>query len=167
MIQTVRDVALRASATALPDQAISEAEQQLIAHNTSELYVIDKEDRLLGVVSDHEILRYRLMGGDGRTNIAALMSPVHSSLELTDDIESAARQLKEHSYASLPVVQQGRLIGQLGRLHLLRIFAESGTSLMSELLPVAHPTLTGPKFAQATQIAWGIPERSKVRVKSI
>ncbi|WP_437192083.1 CBS domain-containing protein [Planctomicrobium sp. SH527] len=167
MFQTVRDVALRAPATALPDQAISEAEQQLISHNTSEIYVIDTEDRLLGVVSDHEILRYRLMGGDGRTNIAALMSPVLSSLELTDNIESAARLLKEHEYASLPVVQQGRLIGQLGRLNLLRIMAESGNPMMGELLSVNHPTLTGPKFAQTSQIAWAIPEHSRARVKSI
>ncbi|SFH69414.1 CBS domain-containing protein [Planctomicrobium piriforme] len=161
MFLTVREVALRAPVTVLPDLAISEAEQLLISQNASEIYVTDATERLLGVVPDYEILKYRLIGGDGKARISALMSAITVTLEPSASIEAGARLLREHVHASIPVVEQGRLIGQLCRINLLRILAESGGATSGDLLPMQPPSVAAPKFMKPAQLAWGMAAASR------
>jgi len=124
--RTISDVALRSPVSVSPDLPIRDAEQLLIARHASELYVIDDQELLLGVVPDDEILKYRLIGGDGGARISALMSPVTIALAPDASLAEGARLLREHVHASLPVLENGRLIGQLCRLNLLRLLAELG-----------------------------------------
>ena len=121
---TVCDVALRAPVTVQPETTLADAEQVLIRSNASDLYVVDAHERLLGVVPDYELLKRRLIGGDSQRPVSSLMSPVTVSLTPGASLECGARLLREHIHASVPIVDRGRLIGQLCRANLLRILAE-------------------------------------------
>jgi CBS domain-containing protein len=124
MLLTVRDVALRAPVAIAATTSIREGEQRLISGLASELYVIDEDERLLGVVPDYEILKYRLLGGAGDDPISELATPVRVWLAPTASLQSGSLLLREHVHTSIPIVEQGRLIGQLCRINLLRILAE-------------------------------------------
>lgn len=148
---TVHDVALRSAVTVLADAAISQAEQLLIEKNASEVYVVDVQERLLGVVPDYEILKHRLIDGDEADAIASLMSPVKVWLLPTASLESGAILLREHVHASVPVIDNGRLIGQLCRVNLLRILAETRASGTAEPLPSEAHGVSPPKFLRTAQ----------------
>lgn len=154
---TVHDVALRSAVTVPPDASIAQAEQLLIEKNASDLYVIDSQERLLGVVPDYEILKHRLIDGDGSNGIASLMSPVKVWLVPTASLEAGAILLREHVHASVPVVDGGRLIGQLCRVNLLRILAEARASAAAEPLPSETYGVSPPKFLRTAQTSIAAP----------
>lgn len=151
MTRTVRDVALRTPLTVLPDVSICEAEQKLIAGGASEIYVIDADDMLCGVVPDYDLLNYRLLGGDGQGRIAALMSRVDFQLAPSASLESGARLLNQQQHSSIPVVEGGRLIGKLCRSSLLRILAAEGYEAADDLVSFPTPFPPAPKFALFSQ----------------
>lgn len=148
MSLTVREVALRAPVTVSPETLICTAEQQLIAREASELYVIDQTEQLLGMVTDQEILNYRLMNGNGQERIATLMIPVAVSLSPLSGLQEGAQLLREYPYASLPILDETRLIGQLCRSDLLRLLAGQNPESPVDLLEEQVSCLPAPKFAQ-------------------
>jgi|GEM_PF-6022584 len=154
MIRQVRDVALRAPVMVQPEVTVLVAEQLLIAGHASVLYIVDANETLLGSVADQEILNYRLMGGDGRALIASLMTPVTTVLESTDPVERGFELLKQQMEQSLPVVQQGRMIGQLCRWDLLKLLTEAKLDVGSNLLPNLEPDLLSMSFGRTNRPAW-------------
>jgi CBS domain-containing protein len=151
--RTISDVALRSPVSVSPHLPIRDAEQLLIARLASELYVIDEQEMLLGVVPDGEILKYRLIGGDGGARIAALMSPVTIALEPDASLAEGARLLREHVHASLPVLENGRLIGQLCRLNLLRLLAELGPIDSMGVPTTDHHLAASPHYLSSVAIS--------------
>jgi len=149
--ETVQEVALRASTTVFPESSICDAEQRMVSCAASELYVIDEREHLLGIVPDYEFLNYRLLGGDGQGRITTLMVPVTVSITSQTRLEDAARILTEHRHGSLPVLEEQRLIGELCRKHLLRIFLEQGNVVASTPLGPASPPVPPPKFSYLVQ----------------
>lgn len=124
MDATLREVVLRSPVTVSPTTTIADAERFLIAALASDVYVIDDHERLLGVVPDYEFLKHRLNDGAADETVRSLMCPVAVSLGLNASLDAAARLLRENIRASVPVLEGGRLIGQLCRGNLLRILAE-------------------------------------------
>lgn len=151
----IRDVVLRSPVTSAPDDSVAVAELRLIASNATDVYLIDDHERLLGVVPDYEFLKHRLRGGSPDEPVRNLMSPVGIWLQPACSLDSAALLLRENIRASIPIVEGGRLIGQLCRGNLLRILAESSTAgpvLQDEAVRGAAPPPHFVKFAQAGQV---------------
>jgi CBS domain-containing protein len=118
---TVRDVALAAPITVGPQSSIGQAEHLLIVNRGTDVYVVDSQERLLGVVPDYEILKHRLLDGNPEAAISTMMTPVTVWLLPNAGLEAAARLLRQHIHASLPILEDGRLIGLLSRTNLMRI----------------------------------------------
>jgi CBS domain-containing protein len=135
---TVGDLALAVPVCVDSAILIRDAELELIRQGTGELYLVDEQQRLLGVISETDFLGYRLLGGDGETGVASLAAPAKLTLSPMASLQSAARMLCEFSMARLPVIDHGRLIGVLHRTTLLRMISEGGISL-SELAEVKIP----------------------------
>ncbi|WP_437226721.1 CBS domain-containing protein [Planctomicrobium sp. SH661] len=148
MALTVREVALRTPVAVLPETPIADAEQMLISCTASEIYVTDHDDRILGMIPDQEILKYRLLGGDGQGRVAALMTPVTRYLTPAASLIEGARLLSEIPHSSVPVLDGERLIGQLCRSNLLRILSEQQIEPSMDAHPVPGAYLPTPKFLQ-------------------
>jgi len=139
--------------TCSPEQSLGELMELLTLHHISGAPVVSEEGQLLGVVSQTDVAAflgglygteirgasgfYRGVLGSFRTldpaaqslleseTVANLLSPhVHSVTPQANLNEVVDLMLREHVHR-LPVVDQGRLVGVISTLDVLRVFRDS------------------------------------------
>jgi acetoin utilization protein AcuB len=117
------------------------------------LPVVDRDDRLVGIVTDRD-LRHRLFTPGvfrqvGAVPVTALLggvpvSEVMSSPVVTvgpdDDLEKAATLMREDKVGSLPVTEAGRVVGIVTETDLLRHIVQADASAGPEVeIIVSYP----------------------------
>jgi CBS domain-containing protein len=128
--------------TVHPDSPISEAAQLMLDNNISGLPVTDAAGRVVGIVTEHDLLR----GTDGsrsprdhwlrlmieQSKMAGEFARFHGArvdevmtrnpLTVTEDtpIAEACRLIGKHGIKRLPVVRDGKLIGIVARADFVR-----------------------------------------------
>ncbi|GAA0947520.1 CBS domain-containing protein [Pseudonocardia zijingensis] len=141
---TVADVMTRRVLTARPAMPLKELARVLIEHRLSALPVLDPDDRVVGVVSERDLLskqarplpgrrhwwqrrrvreEIRRAGGD---TVGQVMTPSPVTVSPSARITEAARRMIEHGVKRLPVVDDdGKLVGVVSRADLVRVFVRS------------------------------------------
>jgi len=117
---SVRDL-MTSQPPAIHERAsIQEATRQILDLAVSELYVVDSTGRLLGAVSDYELLKAMLVQSDPAQPVERFMG--RRLLVLTPDmlLEDVADLFRESCHHRVPVIEQGVLIGELSRRDVLR-----------------------------------------------
>ncbi|MFC6669410.1 CBS domain-containing protein [Marinobacterium aestuariivivens] len=128
-----RDYMARDLVTFKPDTQLFYAINQLLRYQISGAPVVDSQGGLVGVLSEVDCLRAILtltyheeeFGG----TVADYMSRDVCTVEHDADIIRVADIFIKQGMRRLPVVQQGRLIGQISRRDVLRaveVFAQEG-----------------------------------------
>lgn len=117
---TVRDLMTSQPLTVGELTTVEEATRKILDRAASEAYVVDKSGRLLGTVSDFELLKGRMTHSNTEEPVTRCMS--RSMVLLTPDmrLDEVAGYFRESCYPRLAVVDGGRLIGQLSRRDVLR-----------------------------------------------
>lgn len=94
----------------------------LLQEHLSEVYVVDG-GRLLGVVPDYEVLKATLAHADGSNPVETLMTRCCATTHPDVDVAAIATTFRECRYHRLAVVEDGMLVGQIGRADILRMIA--------------------------------------------
>jgi CBS domain-containing protein len=124
------------------ESPIAEVAQLMLDNNVSGLPVIETSGNVVGIVTEHDLLRHanesrshprhwlqfmikRLeMAGEStrfhEAKVGDVMTP--APLTVTEDtpIEEACRLIGKHGFKRLPVVRDGRLVGIVARADLVR-----------------------------------------------
>lgn len=139
----VRDFMTTPVVKVRPDGPVREAARLMLEHKISGLPVVDADDRVVGIVTEHDLLRSRTNGpGTTRAHWLQLMIErtrfAHQSdrfreakveeamtrdpLTVTEDtpLAEACRLIEERGIKRLPVVRDGRLVGVVARADLVR-----------------------------------------------
>ncbi len=112
---------------------IAEAGRLLLGHGITAVCVVDEQVRLVGVVSRSDLLRHRLVR-DPRAHlrpapeddtepprtVADVMTKDILALPPSADEADAAQMMLERRVRSLPVVEEGRVVGMVSTTDLLR-----------------------------------------------
>ncbi len=122
--------------------------------NVQYVYVIDRDEKLLGVLSLH-----RLVLSHPQTPVGDLMLPDIWSISAEEDQEVAARIVTERALLALPVVDSdGRLLGIITRDDIDEIIEDEATEDMERLggsNPLNMPYLRAtPIFLFRKRIVW-------------
>lgn len=132
--------------------SVDDAERRLVTLGASELYVLEPDGQLAGVLPDYDLLKRRL-GGDGRTPcVGDLMSRVDIRASCATPLRELAMHMRQSGRARIPVVANGRLIGEVTRTSVLRQLRSSACSEIDAASePAAAPETRavppgGPKF---------------------
>ncbi|WP_285571879.1 CBS domain-containing protein [Actinoallomurus iriomotensis] len=133
--------------SAYPDAPFHEIVHVMIERGITALPVIDEEYRVLGFVSESDLLakeaveaRPRRLGlrrrrGGRATKAADLMTTPAVSVRPETTIVRAAQLLDRRGIKRLPVVDdQGRLVGIVSRRDLLHVFARTDEEIREEVL---------------------------------
>jgi CBS domain-containing protein len=120
---TVADLMTQCPVTVSPELSADGAVQILSRHEASELYVIDPEGRLLGVVPDYELLKAELSGEAIDANVGQLMSRNVPVFTPKSDAAEVARLFRDGRYGRFPVVSAGKLVGVITRGDVVRLMA--------------------------------------------
>lgn len=120
---TVADLMTKRPVMVSPQCSVDTALEVISRHGVSEIYVADKQGRLLGVVPDFELLKAELSGEAADATVEQLMSrsiPVFAPLS---DAAEVARLFRDGRYRQFPVVSAGRLVGVITRQDVMRLMA--------------------------------------------
>jgi CBS-domain-containing membrane protein len=108
----------------------------LAAGSVSALPVVDGEDRVVGVVSEADLLRRTRAGeNSARARSAAeVMTEPPVTVRPEASVREAARIMLEHRVKRLPVVDDvGRLLGIVSRADLVRLFVRPDEDIRREV----------------------------------
>jgi CBS domain-containing protein len=131
-----------------PDATLKQVAELMVEHEISGLPVVDADGRVLGVISEADVIRGETGGTGGQGMIArarAIADPDSLSIPRTageamsspavtirDDetVVEAAHRIDERGVNRLPVVDEdGRLVGIIARADVVRAFARSDEAI--------------------------------------
>lgn len=117
---SVRDLMTSQPPTVDELTTVEDATRLVLERALNEIYVVDDEGRLLGTVSDYELLKARILKSDSTQLVTRCMS--RSMLLLAPEmmLDEVAGFFRESCYARLAVVEDGKVVGQLTRRDVLR-----------------------------------------------
>ena len=118
----------RSVLTVSPDTDIYQVMSRVIEDGVSAAMVVDEDQRLLGIVSEKDLLKLahrdaysaEPSGGPASAYMTRGMVTVHAGQGLMDMAELFAH----HPYKKLPVLQDGKLVGVVRRQDVLRVIDE-------------------------------------------
>ena len=150
---TVRDLMSSEPAAVRWGASIEAAMTHLLDCDASELYVVDDERRLLGVVPDFALLKARLMDIAVCDPVERIMTSGVSTIAPTALAEEVAPRFREGRCRQMAVTDAGRLVGQIARrdvLWMLRMRDEMH-SPTAAVPAAAEPfsTIRAPRFLQS------------------
>jgi CBS domain-containing protein len=137
-VPTAREIMATDLVMFRPDQPLGEIIRTLLNKRISGAPVVGEQGELLGVVSEADCLRALASGAydaepfETRRRIADLMSTSPVTIEPTQDIYAITQIFLNHSLRRLPVVEDGKVIGQVSRRDILKavddLYGQLGTS---------------------------------------
>lgn len=117
----VSEIMTKNPVTALPQQSLYEANKLFNQHNIRHLPVVEK-GHLIGMVSQTDLLRISYADLDEKDDsvvpaiyemftIGDIMTRVPVFIDISSTIKETAEILARQSFHSLPVLDQGKLVG--------------------------------------------------------
>jgi len=127
-VSLVSDYMTRDLVTLTPDTEINRAMNLLLDNEISGAPVLDANGALVGVLSKKDCLKaamdasyYRSWGG----TVEAHMSTDVQTLDAGMDVLAAASAFVNSTYRRFPVMEDGRLVGQISRADALRAMRDN------------------------------------------
>jgi len=120
-----KDVMSREMITVKMDTGIKEAIRVLVEHNVTGLPVVSDDMRLLGIVTEKDVLRALYDRSTVRRTVAELMTSEISSFEEDDDLMKVYESLMESNFRRVPVLSEGRLVGIISRRDLIKFLFQA------------------------------------------
>jgi CBS domain-containing protein len=142
------DVMVRDLVTVGPDASVTEAARLMSENDVSALPVLDKDGRLVGIVSEADLLRRKELGTDTRrpwwieamtpaTALAAEFAKSHGKRVaevMSENVITAAEEtplaeiatlLERNRIKRIPITRDGELVGIVSRANLVQALASS------------------------------------------
>ena len=116
----VRDAMTAAVVSVTNDASIDEVFELLLRHHVSGLPVVDEEDRLVGVVSELDLLMLKDDHTSDNQCVSDYLSGDVLAVNEDDELTEVTELFRTHSYRRLPVVRDGKLVGVISRRDLVR-----------------------------------------------
>lgn len=145
-----RDIMTASVETVRPDTEVSEIAKRLLARNISAVLVIDDQERVIGIVSEGDLMRRPESGTERqpswwlglfadtkeRARDYVKSHGLHARDVMSRDVISVgkdtslveiAETLEKHHIKRVPVVRDGKLVGIVSRADLLQGLVAAGT----------------------------------------
>ena len=108
-----------------PDMQIMKAVDNLLRHKVTGAPVVDSDGRLLGIITETDLLKLLTQGIHGQppteATVADYMSTDVVTVPQTADIYYVAGIFLNNNFRRLPVVEDGKIVGAITRYDLLRV----------------------------------------------
>lgn len=130
---TARSVMRTDLITVRADTPVQEALRLLLEHRISGLPVVDEGQRLLGILTEKDLLRLLYEGSGEFSTAADLMTTRVRGFQADDPLENVCDCLMANHFRRVPILEGERLVGLISRADLMPTILE----LVSERLPKA------------------------------
>jgi len=103
----VKDVMTKPAITAAPEDRITRAAKLLAERAFNHLPIVDKQGKLLGIVTSWDLA---VALGTGKRKLSEIMTKKVVVASEDEPVDSAARKLEQHNISGLPVIDADRLV---------------------------------------------------------
>ena len=147
----VRDVMTSPAVTIAPDLALRRVAQLLDRHAITAVPVVDQGNRLVGLVSEADLvldsvppdartgaLREHAARGPWVTRAADVMTFDPVSVDPAADLAEAERLMTSRSVKSLPVVDEGVVVGVVSRRDVVHVLARGDDAIAADVAEQLH-----------------------------
>jgi len=111
----------KAVITITPEATLAEAIKRLIDNKISGMPVEDAEGKMVGIISEKDILNYAFSGNLENTRVKEAMSKDVVSFPPDADVDTIALAISNHQFRRVPIVENGRVVGIVSRRDIIRI----------------------------------------------
>lgn len=112
--QSVGDVMTRSIRTITAETTACAVARLFAEHEIGSVVVVPEPGEPLGIVTESDIMQQVAAGADmNAVHVETFMSTPLTTITSTEDIQTAAALMKEHSIRRLPVIDDGDIIGIL------------------------------------------------------
>ncbi len=137
----VRDVMTSSVDWVTPDTSVVEVAQLMKKDDVGSIPIC-KENRLIGMITDRDIVLKVVAAGGNTNNISSkdIMSTDITFVSADQDVHEAANLMSEYQIRRLPVLEKGKLVGILaiGDLAIEKIHINEAGDALSDISQGAH-----------------------------
>ena len=105
---------------ARPDMKLTEAIRLFLRHAVSGMPVVDENKRLVGIITEHDIMNFAFSGNAAETTVAEAMTKNVMAFEPNDEVEKLVACCAQHRIRRVPIVEGGKVVGIVSRRDILR-----------------------------------------------
>jgi CBS domain-containing protein len=109
-----------------PDTPVAAIAHTLVGEEIGGVPVVEAGGKIVGFVSDGDVMRALLRDPQGRTPASAVMSRQLVTIDEFATTDEVVDTLREHHVHHLPVVRGGRLVGIIAPKDVLRFLVDHG-----------------------------------------
>jgi CBS domain-containing protein len=122
-VPVARKVMSRNLLTVAPEDALKEVAERMVSRDVGAALVTEGE-RLVGIVTERDVLRAVARGIDEGTRVADLMTPDPETMEPDESTQHAAVLMIHGGFRHLPIVEGDEVVGMLSIRDLMRVVLE-------------------------------------------
>ena len=120
-----KDIMSKKIMTVMGETNIRHVMRLLVKHKVTGLPVVSEDMRLIGIVTEKDILKILLYGEDIKGKTAAdLMTTEIIYFEENEDLMTVFRSLVESNFRRVPILSKGKLVGIVSRRDVIHFFTE-------------------------------------------
>ena len=130
MNRLVRDLMHPGIMTCRPDASLGQVARMLAERRVHALFVIDRNNKPIGVITDYDLLAGEWLSGDAESLVAMrgmtageLMSSPVETINADDKASEAARRMREDGIRRLLVCDKGKPVGVISISNFLDVLA--------------------------------------------
>jgi CBS domain-containing protein len=124
-----RDVMTSPVITLRPDALVEAAAALLCSHGFTAAPVVDASGLLVGIASEADLVRGQIapdgwvLDRDVKPTVAQAMTPSPAAMRPGDDLADVVAMMLDARLRSVPIVEDGKLVGIVTRRDVLRVVA--------------------------------------------
>jgi len=118
--RTARNIMTETVITAKPDILVTGIINLLLRWHISGLPVVDDEGKLLGIVTEHDIINSTLSGDAATTTASEVMSKNVDTYAPDAPLEEIVNHFAARRIRRVPVVEGGKVVGIISRRDIIR-----------------------------------------------
>jgi CBS domain-containing protein len=122
-VPVARKVMSRTLLTVAPDDPLQGVAERMVSRDVGAALVTEGE-RLVGIVTERDVLRAVARGVDETTRVGDLMTPDPETMEPDESTEHAAVLMLHGGFRHLPIMDGNEVVGMLSIRDLMRVVLE-------------------------------------------
>ena len=115
-----KDVMSKEIITISPGATLADAVELLLAKEISGMPVVDNSEKMIGIISEKDILNFAFSGNLRVTRVKEAMTENVTSFSPDADVDSIALAISHHQFRRVPIVKDGKVVGIISRRDILR-----------------------------------------------
>ena len=118
--KTARDIMTSTVITAKEDMLVTDVIKLLLRWHISGLPIVDDDDRLVGIITEHDVVNFALSGHAADTTAAEVMTKNVVTYSPETLVVEIINYFAAHRIRRVPVVDGGNVVGIISRRDIVR-----------------------------------------------